>query len=62
MLSLLLLCPTPPNSSISKKSRNMARTHQTPSRKAGAAATKRERYGKKPIRFRPGTVALRMIR
>ena len=45
------------------KSTNMARTHQTPSRKAGAAATKRERYGKNPgHRFRPGTVALRMIR
>ena len=48
---------------ISKqKSTRMARTHQTPSRSAAAAATKRERYGKKPIRYRPGTVALRMIR
>ena len=39
----------------------MARTNQTPSR--SAAATKRKRYGKNPgHRFRPGTVALRMIR
>ena len=44
------------------KSTRMARTQQTPRRSAAAAATKRERYGKKPIRFRPGTVALREIR
>ena len=40
----------------------MARTHQTPRRSAAAAQSKRKRYSKKPIRFRPGTVALREIR
>ena len=44
------------------KVQKMARTHQTPRRSAAAAQSKRKRYSKKPIRFRPGTVALREIR